>query len=742
MMFVTYHKEDQVMVQKLLVKWGNFQSGLKWKPGFKKKEKGGISHLSNKIAGIAGVMLIIVFAVLISITSMMTKRAMQESAFGALKTLASENGKEVQQVLDRAVQVSNGITYYLENSAVNRKVIQDLRLKTMGTAEPLYKSQVFEGTTLDSFGMKTEDYMLSTIKSSVLNSQDIVGIGIMFEQYGMSTAVRSYGLYADQNGNIIDCGLYEDYSARDYYQKALAARATIITDPYESNGTMLVTMAVPVIVNDKVLCIVSTDVGLGRFRQMGTTNSSYPSVHTLITNEAGTIISESTDSGVVGTNVSDYVSSKKSKEEIGAGIASGANFYTLDKGKNGKEYYFFEPIQLNGSSWYSVTAVAQKDMSRDADQMSRLMTVISVAAMIVILLIITIVIRRQLKPIHKVVSAAGKIAEGDLDVFVDVETNDEIGLVADSFDRMKENLKEVIDRISFALQEIADNHLDLDVELGLKGDFTRLEDSVKQIVMNLNVVMNEVSQAAGQVAAGADQVADGSQSLADGAEEQEKTVEMLSHSFKDVSEKIRHLAETAGEVSLQVQQTGTEIVTCDMSMQNLSGAMDEIRVSSGEIGKIIKVIEDIAFQTNILALNAAIEAARAGESGKGFAVVAGEVRNLAAKSAEAAKNTTALIRGSMTAVEKGTDILNETVDSMMRVLEDSAKAVDYVDSISASASKEADAVAAVTREFSKISAVVQNNSATAEESAASSEELSHQAQRLSELVQRFRLREE
>jgi methyl-accepting chemotaxis protein len=179
-----------------------------------------------------------------------------------------------------------------------------------------------------------------------------------------------------------------------------------------------------------------------------------------------------------------------------------------------------------------------------------------------------------------------------------------------------------------------------------------------------------------------------------------------------------------------------------MSMQNLSGAMDEIRVSSGEIGKIIKVIEDIAFQTNILALNAAIEAARAGESGKGFAVVAGEVRNLAAKSAEAAKNTTALIRGSMTAVEKGTDILNETVDSMMRVLEDSAKAVDYVDSISASASKEADAVAAVTREFSKISAVVQNNSATAEESAASSEELSHQAQRLSELVQRFRLREE
>uniref|UniRef100_UPI0006D1B374 methyl-accepting chemotaxis protein n=1 Tax=Clostridium sp. NkU-1 TaxID=1095009 RepID=UPI0006D1B374 len=238
------------------------------------------------------------------------------------------------------------------------------------------------------------------------------------------------------------------------------------------------------------------------------------------------------------------------------------------------------------------------------------------------------------------------------------------------------------------------------------------------------------------------QVANGSQLLANGSEEQERTVDMLSGSISQVAEKVRRLAEKAGEVSLQVQMTGTEVVNCDMSMQNLSSAMNEIHVSSGEIGKIIKVIEDIAFQTNILALNAAIEAARAGESGRGFAVVAGEVRNLAAKSSEAAKNTTALIKDSINAVEKGNQILDETVQSMMKVLEDSALAVDSVDSISNIASQEAKAVEEVTKELGRISSVVQNNAAAAEESAASSEELSQQAQLLRELVKSFRLREE
>lgn len=729
------------MKVQFLRKWrkrGFRSRGISWL-----RNKGaGKFKLSTRIAFIAGVMLVVVFTALIGFTSRMTKDAMKQSAFRELKTLASENGKVIQQTLDEARQVSDNITYYLENSAANRKVLQGLRIKSGPSAEPLYKSQVFDKVTLDSYGMKMEDYMLATIKSTVLYSKDIVGAGILFEQYAMSSAARSYGLYAGKDGAVKDCGLYEDYSSSDYFIKVMEEKAQIITLPYKSNGMMIITMAVPVIVNDRVLCVVAIDVDLDRFSQMKTAGSSYPSMQTFILNETGTIISESTGSGLVGTSVSDFVNSGTCREKINTGIASGSDFYTVDPGKKGDTYYFFEPIQLNGSSWYSVTAVEARDMNREADRMSSLMIVISIIAMIIILFIIAFIIRRQLKPIHKIVAAAGQIAEGDLSVLIDVESNDEIGLVAASFERMTVNLKEVIDRISFTLKEVADNHLDLDVELGLKGDFSQLEKAVKQIVMNLNSVMNEVNQAAAQVAVSSGQVASGSQLLANGAEEQERTVEMLSGSISQVADKVRRLAEKAGEVSLQVQMTGTEVVNCDMSMQNLSNAMNEIHASSGEIGKIIKVIEDIAFQTNILALNAAIEAARAGESGRGFAVVAGEVRNLAAKSSEAAKNTTALIRDSINAVEKGNEILDETVQSMMKVLEDSALAVDSVDTISNIASQEARAVEDVTKELGRISSVVQNNAAAAEESAASSEELSQQAQLLRELVKSFRLREE
>ena len=702
---------------------------------------GRFTHLSTRIAFMAGIMLVVVFGMLIGVTSRMTKRAMQQSAFGELKTLASENGKDIQQIFDTANQVSNRITYYLENSSDNRKLMLSLRIKSGNTAEPFYKSRISDKVTLDTNGMRIEDYMISTIRSSVMYSEDIKGISIMFEQYGLSSAARSYGIYSSQDGTVTSCGNYEDYSSKDYYQKVLETGERVITEPYESNGEMIITMAVPVSVNDRMLCVVSVDVGLDRFSQVKTA-TSYPSMFTFILNEAGTIISESTGKGLAGTNVSDFVTTQSCKEGIKSGVSSGEAFHVIDGDGKGQVYYFFEPIQLNGSIWYSVTAVNAGDMNREAERMATLMTVISIAAMIIILFMITAVIKKQLKPLHKLSAAAEQIAEGDLSGFSGVESRDEIGQTAKSFERMSSNLKIIIDRISLALHEISDNHLDLDVDMGLSGDFFKLEEAVKKITLNLNAVMYEVNQSSGQVAASSGQVAEGSKVLADGADAQEKTIELLSESVNHVSGNIKILAEKAGDVSMQVQQTGTEVVNCDMSMQNLSKAMDEIRVSSGEIEKIIKVIEDIAFQTNILALNAAIEAARAGEFGKGFAVVAGEVRNLAAKSSEAAKNTTDLIQSSISAVENGNSLLNETANSLMKVLEDSAMAVEAVDSISAAAGKEARAVEEITKELDRISLAVRNNSATAEESAVSSQELSRQAQLLRELVERFRLRTE
>lgn len=165
-------------------------------------------------------MLVVVFAILIIITVETTKSSMKQSAFGELKTLASENGKEVQQIMDSAGRLTDDITYYLENSAANKKAIQDLRIKSGPSAEPFYKSQVFSNVTLDSYGMRMEDYMISTIKSTVQNSETIKGVSILFEQYAMSSASRSYSLSVGKDNTVADCGPYEDYSARSYFKEA------------------------------------------------------------------------------------------------------------------------------------------------------------------------------------------------------------------------------------------------------------------------------------------------------------------------------------------------------------------------------------------------------------------------------------------------------------------------------------------------------------------------------------------
>ncbi|MEG1894902.1 MAG: methyl-accepting chemotaxis protein, partial [Oscillospiraceae bacterium] len=198
-------------------------------------------------------------------------------------------------------------------------------------------------------------------------------------------------------------------------------------------------------------------------------------------------------------------------------------------------------------------------------------------------------------------------------------------------------------------------------------------------------------------------------------------------------------AENAHLASQKSAEAGAEVMVSNQKMEQLVVAMEKISQSSVDIGKVIKVIEDIAFQTNILALNAAVEAARAGTAGKGFAVVADEVRNLASKSAEAAKGTTALIEGSVEAVKNGTRLVDDTAKSLGTVAQSAKDVGELIDRIAAASNDQASAATQVTQGVEQISSVVQTNSATAEESAAASEELSGQATMLRQLVEKFKL---
>ena len=274
------------------------------------------------------------------------------------------------------------------------------------------------------------------------------------------------------------------------------------------------------------------------------------------------------------------------------------------------------------------------------------------------------------------------------------------------------------------------------------GDFTAVLNSLTNIKSRLSNVMMQINQSADQVAAGSDQVSSGAQALSQGATEQASSVEELAATIADISSQVTRNAENAKQASQKANTLGVELDEGTRQMNEMTAAMDEIRGKSQEIGKIIKTIEDIAFQTNILALNAAVEAARAGAAGRGFAVVADEVRNLASKSADASKETSALIEDSVRAVENGSRVAAETAKTIMTVAEESRSIVTTIDEIAQASMQQADAVVQVTQGMDQISSVVQTNSATAEESAAASEELSSQASMLKELVGQFSFSEE
>lgn len=350
------------------------------------------------------------------------------------------------------------------------------------------------------------------------------------------------------------------------------------------------------------------------------------------------------------------------------------------------------------------------------------------------------------RPLFRLTILAQTLEQGDLGLnqhetmTVDIHSDDEIGLLAQSFDGTISRLRNYIGEISSVLESVADGDLTPQITQEYIGDFASIRTSVNDIIQKLNSTIGQIVASSEHVANGADQMSTASQALNQGAMEQSGAVEGLEETMREVSERIQQTAENAQHAREQVGEMGLQLAESNQKMQEMITAMGEINDSSDAIGKIIKTIEDIAFQTNILALNAAVEAVRAGEAGKGFSVVADEVRNLASKSAEASRSTTSLIERSAAAVSQGTQIANITAEQLSGVVDRANGIVGTINGIAADTQIQADAAGQIQTQVNQISSVVQTNSAAAEESAATSEELSNQAGVLKQLVRTFRLR--
>jgi len=402
----------------------------------------------------------------------------------------------------------------------------------------------------------------------------------------------------------------------------------------------------------------------------------------------------------------------------------------------------YAPVE--GAPWIVAFGIKESEILEETQALKTIVIIACIIALLIGALVTFFVSNNIAKPIIKVTDVAEMIANGNFEVDLSINSKDEIGLLAKAFNSTIEklvNYQAYIDEISNALLSVAEGNLTFEPKMEYVGQFQKLKDNMIALTESLNSTLLKINQTALQVDNGAEQVSNGAQALSQGATEQASSIEELSASISEVTEQIKQNAENAKSAGIKSDYAGKELQNSNVQMKDMVSAMELITTKSFEISKIIKIIDDIAFQTNILALNAAVEAARAGMAGKGFAVVADEVRNLAGKSAEAAKNTTNLIAETIQAVENGSKIVNKTSTSLEKTAQITIEAVQLIDKIDQASQGQATAIVEISQGIEQVSLVIQTNAATAEESAATSEELSSQSNILKELIAKFKIRE-
>ena len=539
---------------------------------------------------------------------------------------------------------------------------------------------------------------------------------------------------------------YSMYSQKDYYLKAKENKGLNLTNAYEdesATGGWIVSVIEPIMYKDEFKGIVIIDMDMSSFEIIEQKDERFESLYSNVFDTNGHIMF-SMNEEAKGKQLSDILPAD-SMEKLQSYLDQGEPFNTHIENEKGDLVQFnARPLKIEGVTWWVAIEVSEKEYTKAISNMIMLAVPLSVLGIALLVGFSYFFIKKSLNPLKKIADVGESVAEGDFSKEINYPYQDEIGQIAKSMEKVVERIRSIIQDLAGKLEQIAKGNFSFEfwnTQL-YNGEYEPLLTSLYDILDDLNVTMGEIQNSSHMVNSSAMQVSGSAQTLSQGATEQASSIEELSATMNDISVKIKETAEMSQHASGLSKETGSAVGTSNQKMNEMSRAMQDITEKSQEISKIIKTIDDIAFQTNILSLNAAIEAARAGAAGKGFAVVADEVGNLAQKSAKAAQNTSSLIEETIEAVNKGARITEETAESLSVVSQKTEKINGIITSISSASEEEAEGIKQLTTGLDQISSVVQSNTATAEESAAASQELSGQADRLNELLEKFQLRTE
>lgn len=561
-------------------------------------------------------------------------------------------------------------------------------------------------------------------------------------------------MHGFRRGNIVGAdgiSIFDgnDYSDREYVRQAMQGNV-FVSEPLISKitGELSIMVAAPLYSEGNygksivgVVYFVPHETFLNDIVsaiQVGENSRAY------MINKSGDTIADITLDTITVQNIEAEAKSDSSLQELAAihaKMRQGQNGFGSYINGEDKMFATYAPV-LDTDGWSIAVTAPQINYlasTRDVIVINIIMIIVSILISVIVALVLALNIGR---PMKACVERMKLLVAGDLETPMPNITNkDETGMLVRSTETLVEGLRIVIHDISYLLNEMANQNLDVHTEHEevYVGSFQDILLSMRNMRIELSSAMRQVNHSAEEVANASNQLSSSAQTLSQGTVEQASSVQELATRISMISEEVKNTASGALNVRSQTHQTGEEVFLCNQKMQNLVEAMTKIQTSSEEIEKILKTIDDIAFQTNILALNAAVEAARAGSAGKGFAVVAQEVRELAGKSAQAAKDTSDLIANSTNAVHTGTEIAQSTADILLGVVGSIQSVVDAIDHIAIVSNEQSESVEQVSEGINQISVVVQSNSATAEQGAAASEQLSAEAACLKELVNHFTL---